>query len=159
MSAGTERRDTPASLQLFSEVLLVGVFVCVACLPIVTVLAAGGAGATCIRELVESDRTPRLRRFVSLMGTALRDPVGWLAPLALLVVGTLDTVAVLGGVRDLPRVLASTRPATVFVTIPNAPRERLDVVVEECARADVPCRFVRRETDLDPRVVLGAAAE
>ena len=98
MSAATDRRDAPASLQLFSEVLLVGVLVCVACLPLVTMLAAGGAGATCIRELVESDRTPRVRRFASVMGRALRDPVGWLAPLALMVVGTLDTVAVLGGV-------------------------------------------------------------
>ncbi|HYU04233.1 MAG TPA: hypothetical protein VEL02_10370 [Jatrophihabitantaceae bacterium] len=98
MSAGTEQRDLPGSLQLFSEVLLVGVLVCVACLPLVTVLAAGGAGATSIRELVEADRTPRVRRFVSLIGTALRDPVGWFAPLVLLMVGTLDTVAVLGGV-------------------------------------------------------------
>jgi hypothetical protein len=45
------------------------------------------------------------------------------------------------------------------VTIPDAPRERLDLVVEACMRADVPCRFVRRETDLDPRVVLGASAK
>ena len=37
--------------------------------------------------------------------------------------------------------------------------EVLDLIVEDCTRADVPCRFVRRETDLDPRVVLGAAAE
>jgi hypothetical protein len=66
---------------------------------------------------------------------------------------------VLGGVRELARVLATTRPATVFVTIPNAPREVLDLIVEDCARAAVPCRFVRRETDLDPRVVLGAIAE
>ena len=57
------------------------------------------------------------------------------------------------------RILASTRPETVLVTIPDAPRERLDVVVEACARAEVPCRFVRRETDLDPRVVLGAAGK
>jgi FlaA1/EpsC-like NDP-sugar epimerase len=71
----------------------------------------------------------------------------------------LQGVPVLGGVPDVGQIVRSTRPATVYVTIPNAPRQRLDVVVEECARADVPCRFVRRETDLDPRVVLGAAAE
>ena len=71
----------------------------------------------------------------------------------------LQGVPVLGGVHEFPGVLESARPATVFVTIPDAPRGRLDLVVEECARADVPCRFVRRETDLDPRVVLGAAAE
>jgi hypothetical protein len=45
------------------------------------------------------------------------------------------------------------------VTIPEAPRERLDAVVEACGRADVTCRFVRRQTDLDPSVVLGAAVE
>jgi hypothetical protein len=45
------------------------------------------------------------------------------------------------------------------VTIPDAPRQRLDGVIDACARAEVPCRFVRRETDLDPRVVLGAAAD
>lgn len=98
MSAATDRRDLPGSLQLFAEVLLVGVLVCAACLPLVTVLAAGGAGATCIRELVEADQTPRVRRFVSLMVTSLRDPVALLAPMALLAVGTLDTVAVLAGV-------------------------------------------------------------
>jgi hypothetical protein len=31
--------------------------------------------------------------------------------------------------------------------------------VVACTRAHVPCRFVRRETDLDPVVVLGAATE
>ena len=71
----------------------------------------------------------------------------------------LQGVPVVGGVHDVERILASTRPETVLVTIPDAPRERLDVVVEACARAEVPCRFVRRETDLDPRVVLGAAGK
>ena len=45
------------------------------------------------------------------------------------------------------------------MTIPDAPRERLDGVVEACGRAGVPCRFVRREIDLDPAVALGAAVE
>jgi FlaA1/EpsC-like NDP-sugar epimerase len=66
---------------------------------------------------------------------------------------------VLGGAHELDRIIHSTTPETVLVTIPDAPRERLDRVVEECARAEVPCRFVRRETDLDPRVVLGAASK
>jgi hypothetical protein len=56
-------------------------------------------------------------------------------------------------------VLEAARPDLVLVTIPNAPRERLDFVVYGCAQAGVACRFVRRETDLDPRVILGAAAE
>jgi hypothetical protein len=47
----------------------------------------------------------------------------------------------------------------VLVTIPEAGRERLDAVVAACAAAGVTCRFVRRELDLDPVVVLGSAAE
>ena len=48
---------------------------------------------------------------------------------------------------------------TVLVTIPNAPADRLDAIVRACEAAAVPCRFVRRETDLDPMVVLGAVHE
>ncbi len=44
------------------------------------------------------------------------------------------------------------------MTIPDAPRERLDAIVLACADAGIACRFVRRETDLDPRVILGAGA-
>ena len=47
----------------------------------------------------------------------------------------------------------------MLVTIPDAPREILDALVEACAEADVTCRFVRRELDLDPHVVFGAASE
>ena len=68
-------------------------------------------------------------------------------------------VPVHGGTADMERILASTRPDAVLVTIPQAPADRLDAVVRACAAADVPCRFVRRETDLDPLVVLGAARE
>jgi hypothetical protein len=42
----------------------------------------------------------------------------------------------------------------VFVTIPGAPRARLDAVVAACAAREVDCRFVRREADLDPNVIL-----
>ena len=67
--------------------------------------------------------------------------------------------AVLGGAGEIERVLERAHPDTVLVTIPNAPRERLDAIVAACETAHVPCRFVRRETDLDPRVVLGAVAK
>ena len=65
----------------------------------------------------------------------------------------------LGATAELPRLLERTRPDIVLVTIADAPRERLDDVVRACAAADVDCRFVRREIDLDPRVVLGSTAE
>jgi len=71
----------------------------------------------------------------------------------------LQGVPVLGGTAEIEAILARSRPDTVLVTIPEAPRERLDLVIDACARGEVPCRFVRRETDLDPRVVLGATVE
>ena len=50
-------------------------------------------------------------------------------------------------------------PDTVLVTIPEAPRSGSTRVVEACRRADVTCRFVRRQIDLDPAAVLGATVE
>ena len=49
--------------------------------------------------------------------------------------------------------------ATVYVTIPQASRDDLDLIVGACTDAGVTCRFVRRDTDLEPSVVLGAVAE
>jgi len=65
-------------------------------------------------------------------------------------------VPVLGGSEAVARVLESAHPDTVLVTIPDAPRDVLDAVVRACAQADVPCRFVRRQVDLDPDAVLAA---
>ena len=71
----------------------------------------------------------------------------------------LQGVPVLGGIGEIDAILLRALPDTVLVTIPDAPRDRLGLVIDACTRAEVPCRFVRRETDLDPRVVLGARAE
>jgi UDP-GlcNAc:undecaprenyl-phosphate GlcNAc-1-phosphate transferase len=71
----------------------------------------------------------------------------------------LQGVPVVGGTDELERILERTTPDAVLVTIPDAPRELLDRVIDVCLAAEVPCRFVRRETDLDPQVVLGAAVE
>jgi UDP-GlcNAc:undecaprenyl-phosphate/decaprenyl-phosphate GlcNAc-1-phosphate transferase len=107
------------------------------------IVGAGRAGRSLLRELRETpgehvvgfvDDDPRLR------GRRLQ---------GVPVVGTAD---------DIDGILASSRPETVLVTIPDAARGRLDLIIEGCARAEVPCRFVRRHTDLDPRVVLGAGA-
>jgi hypothetical protein len=68
-------------------------------------------------------------------------------------------VPVLGGADEIEAILLTARPDLVLVTIPDAPRERLDFVVYGCAQAGITCRFVRRETDLDPLVVLGAARQ
>jgi UDP-GlcNAc:undecaprenyl-phosphate GlcNAc-1-phosphate transferase len=68
-------------------------------------------------------------------------------------------IRVIGTTRELPALLERTQPDIVLVTIPNAPRETLDAVIDACGEAGVGCRFVRRDIDLDPRVVLGTAAD
>jgi UDP-GlcNAc:undecaprenyl-phosphate GlcNAc-1-phosphate transferase len=68
-------------------------------------------------------------------------------------------IRVVGTTGELRDVLARTRPDIVLVTIPNASREILDAVIDACGEAAVDCRFVRREIDLDPRVVLGSVAD
>jgi FlaA1/EpsC-like NDP-sugar epimerase len=108
------------------------------------IVGAGGSGRSLLRELRETVGE-RVLGFVdddpALRGRRIQ---------AVPVVGTLDQIGWL---------LGRLAPDTVLVTIPEAPRERLDAVVEACGRADVTCRFVRRQTDLDPSVVLGAAVE
>ena len=108
------------------------------------IVGAGRTGRSLMRELHETagervvgfvDDNPRLRR------------------------RRVHGVQVVGAMHEVPRLLERTQTDVVLITIPNAPRERLDLVVEACAEAGVPCRFVRRELDLDPRVVLGSAAE
>jgi UDP-GlcNAc:undecaprenyl-phosphate GlcNAc-1-phosphate transferase len=108
----------------------------------IVIVGAGRTGRSMLRELRE---TPGER----VVGFVDDDPR--------LRGRRLQGVKVLGGMSDLPRVLRRSEPDSVLVTIPNAPRERLDDVVAACADAGVSCRFVRREVDLDPRVVLGAA--
>jgi UDP-GlcNAc:undecaprenyl-phosphate GlcNAc-1-phosphate transferase len=105
------------------------------------IVGAGRAGRSLLRELREEsdhvvgfvDDDPRLssRR---LLGTS-----------------------VLGTVAELPSVLAATKPERVLVTIPDAPRATLDAIVSACEGASVSCRFVRRELDLDPSLVLDRA--
>ena len=108
------------------------------------VVGAGRTGRSLMRELRETagervvgfvDDNPRLRR------------------------RRVHGVKVVGNTREIERILAREKPDVVLITIPDAPRERLDTVVDACIAADVTCRFVRREIDLDPHVVLGSAAE
>jgi UDP-GlcNAc:undecaprenyl-phosphate/decaprenyl-phosphate GlcNAc-1-phosphate transferase len=71
----------------------------------------------------------------------------------------LQGVPVLGGTVEIEQILAGTRPENVLVTIPDAPRERLGLIIDACALAQIPCRFVRRHTDLAPDAILGATVE
>ncbi|MFL5955264.1 MAG: hypothetical protein ACJ76I_14270 [Gaiellaceae bacterium] len=108
------------------------------------IVGAGRTGRSLMRELRETagervvafvDDNPRLRR------------------------RRVHGVPVAGATFELPRLLARFEPDIVLVTIPDAGKERLDEIVAACAGADIECRFVRREIDLDPRVVLGAGSE
>jgi UDP-GlcNAc:undecaprenyl-phosphate GlcNAc-1-phosphate transferase len=108
------------------------------------IVGAGRTGRSLMRELRETagervvglvDDNPRLRR------------------------RRVHGVPVVGTTFELERLLERTAPDIVLVTIPNAERDRLDAIVAACTGAGVECRFVRREIDLDPRVVLGTAAE
>ena len=103
------------------------------------IVGAGRAGRSLLRELRETsdnvvgfvDDDPRLRAR-RLLG-----------------------VQVLGTTAEAAGVIRSAKPQLVLVTIPDAPRDRLDAIVSACGEAGVPCRFVRRQFDLDPSLVLG----
>ena len=59
----------------------------------------------------------------------------------------IQGVPVAGPTAEIASVLASARPAEVLVAIPDAPQERLDLVLRACEAAAVPCRFVHRHTE------------
>ena len=108
--------------------------------------------------IVGAGRTGR-SLMLELRDTAGERVIGFVDDNPMLRRRSIHGVKVLGTTHEFARLLERTTPDIVLVTIPNAPRETLDAVVEACARADVACKFVRREIDLDPRVILGAAAE
>lgn len=115
------------TLSLAAEVLLVGVLVCLAALPVVTSLAAAGAGAVVLRELVREGRTPTVRRFAAVLGVALRDPVVVVIPVVVLAVGVLDVLALLGGLpggRVVGPVIGSALAGVVVVVLRAAARWR-----------------------------------
>ncbi|HEV2592435.1 MAG TPA: hypothetical protein VGU02_11135 [Gaiellaceae bacterium] len=108
------------------------------------VVGAGRSGRSLQRELRDTagervlgfvDDNPRLRR------------------------RRVQGIPVLGGTHELARLLERLNPDIVLVTIPNAPRERLAEIVDACADAGITCRFVRREIDLEPHVVLNTVTE
>ncbi len=108
------------------------------------IVGAGRSGRSLLRELretqgvrvvgfVDDDPAFRRRRIQGVPVVSSLDEIGW--------------------------TLGRLSPDTVLVTIPAAERARLEAVIEACRRADIACRFVRREVDLDPGHILGATAE
>ena len=107
------------------------------------IVGAGRGGRSLLRELRE---------------TSGQQVVGFVDDDPALRGRRLQGSPVVGGCAAIERILARTRPDAVLVTIPNAPLDRLDAIVQACEEAGVPCRFVRRQLDLDPQVVLGVVA-
>ncbi|MFD1151132.1 hypothetical protein ACFQ3T_28725, partial [Saccharothrix hoggarensis] len=110
-------------LALLAEVLLIGVLVSVAALPVLTAVPAFAAGAVLLRELVDDGRTPTVRRFAALLGQVVRDPVAVGAPLAVLAVAGLDLLALLGelpGATVLGPVIGTALVAGALVLLRTA---------------------------------------
>jgi UDP-GlcNAc:undecaprenyl-phosphate GlcNAc-1-phosphate transferase len=105
----------------------------------VLIVGAGRTGRSLLRELRE---TPGER------------VVGFVDDAASLRGRRLNGVKVVASSATIGQALQRTHPDVVLITIPNAPRERLDAVVAACAAHDVACRFVQRDVDVDPKVVL-----
>jgi UDP-GlcNAc:undecaprenyl-phosphate GlcNAc-1-phosphate transferase len=108
------------------------------------IVGAGRAGRSLHRELRETpgertvgflDDNPRLRR------------------------RRVQGVAVHGTLADAARMVARNRADRVLVAIPDAPHERLELVLEACRDAGIPCGFVRREIYDEPDVALSATVE
>ena len=110
----------------------------------VLIVGAGRGGRSLLRELRE---------------TAGEQVLGFIDDDPALLHRRVHGVQILGTAAEIEAVLERRKPDVVFVTIPDAPRERLDLVVAACERAGIACSFVRRHTDLDPAVVLGPASE
>ena len=108
----------------------------------VLVVGAGRAGRSLVREFRE-DPTARV--------------VGFLDDNPALRRRRIQGVTVLGATDEITTALLTARPDEVLVSIPNAPGDRLDGIVQACAEAAVPCRFVRRRTETQTPLVEVAA--
>jgi FlaA1/EpsC-like NDP-sugar epimerase len=105
-------------------------------------VGAGRAGRALVRELREGgggrvvgflDDNPRVRR---------RRILG---------------VTVVGGLDEAERAIATTRPDEVLITIPEAPSDRLDHVVQAASSAGISCRVVRRRTEFSAPATVEAS--
>jgi UDP-GlcNAc:undecaprenyl-phosphate GlcNAc-1-phosphate transferase len=66
-------------------------------------------------------------------------------------------IRVVGGLDETARAIASTRAEEVLVTIPAAPQDRLDSVVNASEAAGIPCRIVRRHVEFSAPAPVEAA--
>jgi len=105
----------------------------------VLIVGAGRGGRSLLRELRE---TPGER------------VVGFVDDSPSLRGRRLNGVRVVTTTANIEQALTRVRPDVVLVTIPDAPHERLDAIVKACALHDITCRFVQRDANVDPRVIL-----
>ena len=108
----------------------------------ILIVGAGRSGRSLARELQETAG----ERVVGFLDDNLRLRRRRIQ--GVIVIGSLDDAAHF--VPDLDEVL---------VTIPDAPLERLQPVLDACTRTSVPCRFVRRDTTTAPGGLVEAIAE
>ncbi|QFZ20132.1 hypothetical protein [Saccharothrix syringae] len=152
-------------LALLAEVLLIGVLVCLAALPVLTAAPALAAGSVLLRELVDGGRTPTARRFAVLVGRGLRDPVALLVPPALLVVGALDLLALAGGLPGsavLGPVIGVALAAALLLVLRTAarwrPGDRWAALLAEPARDPVGYAYLVGALAVASLVVVQAPA-
>jgi UDP-GlcNAc:undecaprenyl-phosphate GlcNAc-1-phosphate transferase len=66
----------------------------------------------------------------------------------------LNGARVYGGLASIGAALDRAKPGVVLITIPDAAADRLAAVITACEAREIDCRVVRREIDVDPRVIL-----
>jgi UDP-GlcNAc:undecaprenyl-phosphate GlcNAc-1-phosphate transferase len=108
----------------------------------ILIVGAGRSGRSLARELQE---------------TAGERVIGYLDDNLLLRRRRIQGVIVIGSLDDATRFVPDVDE--VLVTIPDAPVERLQPVLDACTGAAVSCRFVRRDTVLAPTSLAEASAE
>ena len=108
----------------------------------VLIVGAGRSGRSLARELQE---------------TAGERVIGFLDDNLQLRRRRIQGVIVIGDLDDAERFVPGLDE--VLVSIPDAPVERLQPVLDACTGAGVPCRFVRRDTTAAPHSLVEALAE
>ena len=108
----------------------------------ILIVGAGRSGRSLARELQE---------------TAGERVIGYLDDNLLLRRRRIQGVIVIGSLDDAARFVPDVDE--VLVTIPHAPVERLQPVLDACTGAGVSCRFVSRDTVLAPASLAEASAE
>ena len=98
----------------------------------VLVVGAGRGGRSLARELRE---TPGEQ----IVGFVDDDPRLWRRRML--------GAPVLGTIDEMPEIVAEGRPDVVYVAIPNAASERLEIVTNACHDLGVECHLVRREIE------------